>query len=152
MRYIFFRLSSNNCYSNIISVTLDEDETSKTLRSRIRIASINFVKETLVGLPGIPTEDELQKLQVERKNEASKRIQQEQKAAATAKLKYEQDIAKRSTKLSAVTGSSSFGVNSNRTSPQGKPFYNRPVNVWRQHIWLKLVSNMAPPYASRLST
>ena len=34
-----------------------------TLKSRIRLASVNFVKETLVGLPGIPTEEELLRLQ-----------------------------------------------------------------------------------------
>ena len=103
-------------------ITLDEDDTTKTLRSRIRTASINFVKETLVGLPGIPTEDELQKLQVERKNEAARKIQEEQKAAATAKLKYEQDIVKRSSKLSA----SPFGVAANnRISPQALPKVKR---------------------------
>ena len=91
-----------------------------------------------MGLPGIPTEDELQKLQVERKNVAAKRIQQEQKAAATAKLKYEQDIAKRSTRLSAVTGSS------HRTSPQGKPYI--PLKVGWRDILLTQVSPPPPSF------
>lgn len=100
-------------------VTLDEDDSSKNLRSRIRNASINFVKETLVGLPGIPTEDEHRKLQEDRKKEAAKKIQQEQKAAATAKLKYEQEIAKRSAKLSAANTNSSYGGNTkHKLSPQ----------------------------------
>jgi len=97
-------------------VGLDEDESSKTLRSRIRAASINFVKETLVGLPGIPSEEEHAKLQEQRKKEAAKRIKEEQKAAATAKLKYDQEVAKRSSKLNI--NNSSFGINPNRTSPR----------------------------------
>ena len=97
-------------------VGLDEDESSKTLRSRIRAASINFVKETLVGLPGIPSEEEHAKLQEQRKKEAAKRIKEEQKAAATAKLKYDQEVAKRSSKLNI--NNSSFGINPSRTSPR----------------------------------
>ena len=97
-------------------VGLDEDESSKTLRSRIRAASINFVKETLVGLPGIPSEEEHAKLQEQRKKEAAKKIKQEQQAAATAKLKYDQEVAKRSSKLNM--NNSSFGINPNRTSPR----------------------------------
>merc|ERR1719242_189747 len=90
-------------------VALDEDPATKTLRSRIHSAAMNFVKETLVGLPGIPTEAELKRLQHERK-----------KAAATAKLRYEQEIAKRSAKLSA-TAVNPFGVSGNkRTSPQSQ--------------------------------
>merc|ERR1719322_1758711 len=97
-------------------VGLDEDESTKTLRSRIRAASINFVKETLVGLPGIPSEEEHAKLQELRKKEAAKRIEQEQKAAASAKLKFEQDIAKRSSKM--TLSNQSFGLNPNKTSPR----------------------------------
>ena len=101
-------------------VALDEDPATKTLRSRIHSAAMNFVKETLVGLPGIPTETELKRLQEERKKEAAKKIEQEQKAAATAKLRYEQEIAKRSAKLSA-TAVNPFGVSGNkRTSPQSQ--------------------------------
>ena len=95
------------------SATLDEDETSKNLRSRVRLASVNFIKETLVGLPGIPTEDEFLKLQDERKNEAARRIEQEKKTAAAAKLKYEQ----RGTRLSVVTTGLPYY---NRTSPKGR--------------------------------
>ena len=97
-------------------IGLDEDESTKTLRSRIRAASINFVKETLVGLPGIPSQEEHAKLQELRKKEAAKRIEQEQKAAATAKLKFEQDIAKRSSKM--TLSNPSFGLAPNKTSPR----------------------------------
>jgi len=60
-----------------------------TLKSRIRIASVNFVKETLVGLPGIPTEEELARLQEIRRREASLRVEEEKKQSAKAKLKFE---------------------------------------------------------------
>merc|ERR1719322_1050435 len=48
--------------------------------------------------------------------EAAKRIKEEQKAAATAKLKYDQEVAKRSSKINM--NNSSFGINPNRTSPR----------------------------------
>ena len=106
-------------------ISLDEDDSSKTLRSRIRAASINFVKETLIGLPGIPSEQEHAKLQEERKKEAAKRIQLEQKAAATAKMKYDQEMAKRSSKL--AVGNPSFGINSNcKTSPRSQRQSQKP--------------------------
>jgi len=60
-----------------------------TLKSRIRIASVNFVKETLVGLPGIPTEEELSRLQESRKKEASLRVEEEKKQSVLAKRKFD---------------------------------------------------------------
>jgi len=60
-----------------------------TLKSRIRIASVNFVKETLVGLPGIPTEEELSRLQESRQKEASLRVEEEKKQSVLAKLKFD---------------------------------------------------------------
>ena len=107
-----FIFAPRNPLPYFFPATLDEDETSKNLRSRVRLASVNFIKETLVGLPGIPTEDEFLKLQEERKNEAARRIEQEKKTAAAAKLKYEQ----RGSRLSAVTA----GLPYNRTSPKGR--------------------------------
>jgi len=65
-----------------------------TLKSRIRMASVNFVKATLVGLPGIPTEEELLKLQENRKAEASKRVEEEKKLSEMAKLKFENSAKK----------------------------------------------------------
>jgi len=112
-------------------IGLDEDESTKTLRSRIRAASINFVKETLVGLPGIPSEEEHAKLQELRKKEAAKRIEREQKAAASAKLKYDQEISKRSAKLALAN--SSFGINTNRTSPRSSRQSHKPKSQGVQY-------------------
>ena len=80
----------------IASLSPDEDMdpvslgSFATLKSRIRLASVNFVKETLVGLPGIPTLDELTRLQETRKLEAVKRVEEEKRSAELAKIKYEQ--------------------------------------------------------------
>lgn len=62
----------------------------KTLKSRIRISAVNFVKETLVGLPAVPTEEELEKLKANRKKEAEKKIAEEKLKAQEAKIKFEQ--------------------------------------------------------------
>ena len=62
----------------------------KTLKSRIRISAVNFVKETLVGLPAVPTEEELEKLRANRKKEAEKKIAEEKLKAQEAKIKFEQ--------------------------------------------------------------
>jgi len=66
-----------------------------TLKSRIRMASVNFVKGTLVGLPGIPNEEELLKLQENRRLEASKRVEEEKKQWELAKLKFDSNSAKK---------------------------------------------------------
>merc|ERR1719370_957265 len=65
-----------------------------TLKSRIRMASVNFVKATLVGLPGIPTEEELLKLQEIRRMEASKRVEEEKKQSELAKIKFDSSVKK----------------------------------------------------------
>ncbi len=40
------------------------DSMTVTLQNRIRNAAINFVKETLVGLPAVPSEEEFEKIKV----------------------------------------------------------------------------------------
>lgn len=65
-----------------------------TLKSRIRMASVNFVKETLVGLPGIPTEEELSKLQENRQKEASLRVEEEKRQKARAQIKFDSSAKK----------------------------------------------------------
>ena len=62
----------------------------KTLKSRIRNSAINFVKDTLVGLPSVPTEEELVKLKENRKKEAEKKIAEEKTKAQEAKIRFEQ--------------------------------------------------------------
>ena len=69
----------------------DRDQASvKTLKSRIRTSAVNFVKETLVGLPAVPSEDELENLKQKRKREAERKIAEEKFKAQEAKLKFEQ--------------------------------------------------------------
>ena len=38
---------------------------------------MNFIKETLVGLPSLPSDEELAKIQEQRKLETARRIQEE---------------------------------------------------------------------------
>ena len=69
----------------------DRDQASvKTRKSRIRTSAVNFVKETLVGLPAVPSEDELENLKQKRKREAERKIAEEKFKAQEAKLKFEQ--------------------------------------------------------------
>lgn len=41
--------------------------TELTLQQKIRLSAVNFLKENLLGLPNLPTEDQLLKLQAERR-------------------------------------------------------------------------------------
>eukprot|EP00090_Calanus_glacialis_P046327 TRINITY_DN9050_c0_g1_i1.p1 TRINITY_DN9050_c0_g1~~TRINITY_DN9050_c0_g1_i1.p1 ORF type:complete len:592 (-),score=219.64 TRINITY_DN9050_c0_g1_i1:173-1948(-) len=59
------------------------------LQNQIRRASVNFIKETLVGLPSLPSDDELLVLQEKRKEEISKKVEEERKKAAEARLKFQ---------------------------------------------------------------
>lgn len=63
------------------------------LQQRIRVAAVNFVKEGLVGLPALPSEDKYEALKAFRRENAVKRIEEEKRAARQAKLKFEQDLA-----------------------------------------------------------
>lgn len=58
------------------------------LQKRIRAASVNFVKEGLVGLPDVPTEDEFEQLKVKRREHAQLKVEQEKESARIARLRY----------------------------------------------------------------
>jgi len=59
------------------------------LQNQIRRASVNFIKETLVGLPSLPSDEELTVLQERRKEEISRKVEEERKKAAEARLKFQ---------------------------------------------------------------
>ncbi len=58
------------------------------LQTQIRRASVNFIKETLVGLPSLPTEEALLVLQENRRREIAKRVEEERRKAQEARLKF----------------------------------------------------------------
>jgi hypothetical protein len=58
------------------------------LQSQIRRAAVNFIKETLVGLPSLPTEEALLLLQENRRKEIARRVEEERKKAQEARLKF----------------------------------------------------------------
>ena len=58
------------------------------LQTQIRRASVNFIKETLVGLPSLPTEEEFVKLQQRRKEFVARKVEEERRKAQEARLKF----------------------------------------------------------------
>lgn len=75
--------------SKKIAALPPEDAKSETLQNRIRIAAVNFVKETLVGLPSAPTVEEFEVIKKQKAEEANKRIEEEKRSAQEAKIKSE---------------------------------------------------------------
>lgn len=78
-----------------------EDEVAKNqrrffLQNQIRRASVNFIKETLVGLPSLPSQEELLKLQERRKEEIARKIEEERKKAQAARQRYQEMQEKKS--------------------------------------------------------
>ena len=65
------------------------DTKTESLQNRIRNASVNFVKETLVGLPSAPTPEEFEQIKIQKAQEAVKRIEIEKQKALEAKIKSE---------------------------------------------------------------
>ena len=65
------------------------DPKTKNLQDRIRKSAMNFVKETFVGLPKVPTKEELARIRAAKAQEAARRIEEEKKSAHEAKLKSE---------------------------------------------------------------
>ena len=64
-------------YSKKILTLGVNDETNPTtglalsLQSKIRLSAVNFLKDNLLGLPNLPDEDQVKKLQEERKYDQS---------------------------------------------------------------------------------
>ena len=65
------------------------DRKTERLQDRIRQSAKNFVKETFVGLPKVPTKEELAQIRALKAQEATRRIEEEKKSALEAKLKSE---------------------------------------------------------------
>jgi len=65
------------------------------LQEQIRRAAVNFIKETLVGLPSLPTAEEVVKLQEQRQAEMQRQAEEERERAAEAKLKFQRIQEKR---------------------------------------------------------
>ena len=59
------------------------------LQSQIRRAAVNFIKETLVGLPSLPNDEELSKRREERRKEMERRVEEERRKAEEARIKFQ---------------------------------------------------------------
>ena len=59
----------------------------------IRLATVDFIKETLVALPAAPSADEFGRLRAERVRAAERRVAEEREAARLAKAKFEEHRA-----------------------------------------------------------
>ena len=84
------------------------------LQDQVRRASINFIKETLVGLPSLPSDDELVKIQERRKMEIARQLEENRRKREEAQAKYQAMQEKRKleadrTKSSSLPRSGSGG-------------------------------------------
>ena len=75
--------------------TLPEDREGQPLprrfllQNQVRRAAVNFIKETLVGLPSLPSDSELETIRERKKEEIARRVQEERKKQEEARLKYQ---------------------------------------------------------------
>jgi len=65
------------------------------LQTQIRRASVNLIKETLVGLPSPPTDEQIIELQKKRKEEVAKKVEEERRKYQEARLKFKNFQEKR---------------------------------------------------------
>ena len=93
------------------------------LQDQIRRASVNFIKETLVGLPSLPSDEELAKIQERRKMEIAMKIQEERRKQEEARIKFQNLQEKRKNEPNgsirhspSSSGSSSAGFNKSSVS------------------------------------
>ena len=74
------------------------------LQNQIRRASVNFIKDTLVGLPSLPTEEELVRLQEKRKEDIARKVEEERRKAQEARIRFRNlQVSMRSVFLSTHT-------------------------------------------------
>jgi len=59
------------------------------LQNQIRRASVNFIKDTLVGLPSLPSDEKLVELRRLRREETARRVEQERRKAREAKTRFQ---------------------------------------------------------------
>ena len=77
------------------------------LQDHVRRSAVNFIKETLVGLPSLPSDEELVKIQERRKEDIAKKIAEERKRAEEARAKFQNLQEKRRTEISKLRRSPS---------------------------------------------
>merc|ERR1719211_402370 len=54
------------------------------LQNQVRRAAVNFIKETLVGLPSLPSDTELETIRERKREEIARRVLEERRRAAEA--------------------------------------------------------------------
>lgn len=93
--------------SKKIAILEADDSMTLTLQKRIRSSAVNFVKETLVGLPSVPSEQELEQIKLQRVQEAAQRIAQEKRNAMEAKQRFQEAEQRRNDPASRRVSSNS---------------------------------------------
>ena len=72
---------------------LHRSQTRRAPLQPTRLATVDFIKETLVALPAAPSADEFSRLRAERVRAAERRVAEEREAARLAKAKFEEHRA-----------------------------------------------------------
>lgn len=80
----------------IAALGKSDEETSQIINSRkfllqnqIRRASVNFIKDTLVGLPSLPSDEKLAEVRRQRQEETARRVQEERRKAKEARQRFQ---------------------------------------------------------------
>ena len=93
----------------------DSREEEVKLRTRIRAAAVNFIKDCLVGLPGVPTEEEFNGVRRARLEEVARRVNEEKMASKVARQRFVEEERRQRPSMMKKT-SSGFALNSSTSS------------------------------------
>ena len=102
--------------------TLPEDREGQPLprrfqlQNQVRRAAVNFIKETLVGLPSLPSDDELEKIKERKREEIARRVQEERRRQEEARQKYQSLQERRRSDTPAKIKQSPSGSKFNQSS------------------------------------
>jgi len=86
------------------------------LQNQVRRAAVNFIKETLVGLPSLPSEEELEKIKERKREEIARRVQEERRRQEEARQKYQSLQERRRTETPGKMRHSPSGSKFNQSS------------------------------------
>ena len=86
------------------------------LQNQVRRAAVNFIKETLVGLPSLPNDSELEKIRERKKEEIARRVLEERKKQEEARQKYQNLQERRRSETPAKMKQSPSGSKFNQSS------------------------------------
>lgn len=79
----------DNISKTVLTIPFTQGSREESLKKAIRLSCISYIKEHMLSIPPLPVEEEIKKIQLRKKQETARRVEQERRLALEAYEKYE---------------------------------------------------------------